>query len=308
MILHFMGDGDEESSKLNNKEKRVLRWVWAALLAFFMSLLGYQIGRWSNFLELVVFNKAYYVDLFFSYLLLGVVMEYIYGITRYLDLKQPWSEGYYKRMFIQMLLAIIGGLLFMEVCDGVYKNFVHRHLIRMDYGIFQIPFSLILPLAYSFFCCIESLRDAYFDLLGKSNMPTESTASKPISEENNPIIAIKDGEKIRLLDKPIELIWQDDGINQIYYSPEESCENHHTLAALYEYLDKSIYRKAGRNAIVNKECVLGYKPRQDKGIVLELKNGYEQQPVVSRKDVIDFLVWYEGPEIDGDNMGNSNSL
>ncbi|SKB68110.1 hypothetical protein SAMN05660841_01849 [Sphingobacterium nematocida] len=281
MILHFMGDGDEESSKLNNKEKRVLRWVWAALLAFFMSLLGYQIGRWSNFLELVVFNRAYYVDLFFSYLLLGVVMEYIYGITRYLDLKQPWSEGYYKRMFIQMLLAIIGGLLFMEVCDGIYKNFAHRHLIRMDYGIFQIPFSLILPLAYSFFCCIESLGDAYFKLLEREEELYRET-DEPSVVEDNPIIAIKEGEEVRLSDIPVSIIWHNDGINYIYYAPEEYYEDNRTLASLYSYLDKEMYRRVGRNAVVHRELIAGYRPRSDKGVILELAIGYNQKVIVSK--------------------------
>lgn len=297
MILHFMKNGDEKSSKLDNKEKRVLRWVWAAVLAFFMSLLGYRVGRGSNFLELVVFNKAYYFDLFFSYILLGLVMEYIYGITGYLDLKQSWSEGYYKRMFIQMLLAIIGGVLFMEACDSVYKNFSHRHLIRMNYGIFQIPFSLIIPVAYSFFCCIESLKDAYFELLKKKEGEViDGAKDENTMVEDNPIIAIKDGEDIRLLDISVRLIWHREGINEIYYGVGVFYEDNHTLTMLYGYLDKQVYRKVGRNAVVHRGIIVGFKPRADKGMILELVEGYMQRVVVSKNDVEDFLAWFEAKD------------
>lgn len=305
MVMFFLNNEDEPPHKLSERIRRILRLCWATIIAFFMSTIGYRIGEGWRIWEYVITNVAYYIDLFWCWILVFVVMEYIYGVTKYLDLKQPWKEGYYNRMILQAVFSIFGVMVFMEMLDRMYLQATGRSLVRMSYQVFQMPFSLILPLAYSFFCCIESLKDTYFDLLDKKDVPSDSPANKPISEENNPIIAMKEGERIRLLDKPIELIWHYDGINQIYYSPEECCENHHTLAALYDYLDKAIYRKAGRNAIVHKECVLGYKPRQDKSIILELKNGYQQQLIVSGKNVVGFLAWYEGTEEDADNVENS---
>lgn len=308
MINKLMDQEEEAHRNLSDKDKRILRLIWVTVLAFFMSLLGSRMGYGSKFLELVVFNKNYYCDLVLTWGMVFLVLEYIYAMTQYLDTRQPWRDGYYRRMFMQVFLTFFGPYFFMEMYDSIHVDLTGRSLTRLDARIFQIPSSIIITLGYTMFCCLESLKDAYFDLLSKSGAPFGTTASKPLLEESSPIISIKDGEKIRLQDKPIDLVWHNDGINQIYYSVEECYDNHHTLAALYEYLDKSLYRKAGRNAIVHKECISGYKPRTDKSIVLELKGGYEQQLIVSKKEVDDFLVWYEDTGDEVDNVGNSNLL
>lgn len=297
MILHFMENGDDESPKFSDKEKRILRWVWAVIIAICMSLLGVKMGKGSRFFELVVFNWAYYFDLFFSWILVGCVMEYIYGMTAYLDVRQPWKDGYYGRMFIQMITAIVGGFLFMEAYDEVYERITNRQLVRMNYRLFQIPFSLIVPLVYSFFCCIESLKDAYFELLTKKEEEViGGDKEEETIVEENPVIAIRDGEDIRLLDIPVKLIWHSEGINKIYYGVGEFYEDNHTLTVLYSCLDKKVYRKAGRNAVVHRDIISGTKPRPDKGVILELAEGYTQQIVVSKNDADDFLLWFKSKE------------
>lgn len=303
MVMFFLNNEEEPNYKLSERNRRILRMVWAIIIALFISTLGHPIGDGWKIWSHVVKNVDYYVDLVWCWVLVFMVLEYIYGITRYLDEKQSWKEGYYKRMLLIVILCIVGGMLFMEVFDHMYRQVTGRLLVRIHLKVFQIPVSLIIPIAYSLFCSVESLKDTYFDLLEK-NKAYESIAPKngdktmeedAVTDEN-PIIAIKDGEKIRLLDVPVKLIWHSDGINEIYYGVDAFYEDNHTLTGLYSYLDKQVYRKAGRNAVVHRGIIVGCKPRADKGMILELVEGYTQQIVVSKNDVEDFMAWFEAKD------------
>lgn len=307
MVMFFLNNEEEPNYKLSERNRRILRVIWALIIALFISTLGHPIGGGWKIWSHVVKNIDYYVDLVWCWVLVFLVLEYIYGITRYLDEKQPWKEGYYKRMLLMVILCIVGGMLFMEVFDHMYRQVTGRLLVRIHLKVFQIPMSLIIPIAYSLFCSVESLKDTYFDLLeknkSKEKMPKEKSLEEkggPVVDvepasvvEDNPIIAIKDGEKIRLLDVPVKLIWHSDGINEIYYGVDAFYEDNHTLTGLYSYLDKQVYRKAGRNAVVHRDIIVGCKPRADKGMILELVEGYTQQIVVSKNDVEDFMAWFE---------------
>lgn len=291
-----LNKADDPPHSLSANKRSVLCLAWSIVLALVTSTVGYRIGDGWKLGSHIVTNKAYYIDLIWTWVLIAVVMETIYTITSYLDDKQPWREGYYVRMVVQVFAAILAMMFFMEVYDTMYRQITGRTLLRVNLNIFQIPFSLILPIIYSFYCCVESLKDEYFTLL--MQIQQESTASAQgvnVVEEdvNNPIVAALHGQKVRLHDISIDLIVHFDGINTIYQEPDHFYKNNHTLSSLYNCMNRGQYKKTGRNTIVNRAVISGYHPRQGKGIVLELTKNYPEEVIVSKTEVDEFLSWFE---------------
>ena len=91
--------------------------------------------------------------------------------------------------------------------------------------------------------------------------------------------------------REVNLITQQDGINKVYDSPENYYENNLSLKKLYEHLDDFQYRKVNRNCVVDRRIIVGYHPNTDKGITLELSDGYPHDIFVSKTEVQSFLAW-----------------
>lgn len=66
-----------------------------------------------------------------------------------------------------------------------------------------------------------------------------------------------------------------------------------SLKKLHEPLDPYQYRKVNRNCVVNRSIIVGYHPNADKGITLQLLEGYAVDVFVSKTEVESFLAWLE---------------
>lgn len=280
------------SQKLTINEKEAKRIIWSVSAALLTSTLGYKIGAGWKIWSHVVTNSNYYTDLLWLWVMIYMVVLSIDHITEYLDQRQPWKEGFQTRIVIQTLAAIVGMVLFMEAFDRMYLQINERSLVRLPRSVFQLPLSVVFPLVYSMHASLQSLKDQYFTLLGQHN-EQQNQQNKTKVEPDNPIVAARDGKQIRLLDLDIDIITHEDGLNRIFTAPNNYYENNHSLAFLHERLDQNEYTRTGRNCVVSRSIVLGYIPRADKGITLELDKDYAIEVVVSKTEVDNFLAWLE---------------
>lgn len=265
------------------------------IISFFAAVLtastGYPVGRSWKIYEHIYKKGAYYIDAFFNWLMIYMVIEYIYYISGVLDKATPWENGWKLRLGLQVFVAIFGSMFFMEFYNMFYFQMTDRSLLRIKDSIFQMPFSVTLATTYSLFCCIRSLHEVY---MKEKTIKSEVMENEVIeSESKNPIIAMKNGKSIFLLDMDIALIVYNEGINKIYpLNPEEEVlEANRSLSFLYNFLDPHQYKKAGRDYIINKEVVTGYRAQADGNILLDLEYPYDERLFVSKGSAKDFIQW-----------------
>lgn len=268
-------------------------------VSFFAAMItastGYPVGRGWKIYEYIYNESTFYVDAFFNWLMIYMVMEYIYYVSSVLDKATPWKEGWKLRLSLQLIVAILGAMFFMEFYNALYTQMTDRTLLRIPNNLFQMPLSIIWAIPYSFYCCIRSLHGVYMEEVegnGEVDLnETENTFGE--SGMESPIIAIRNGKSILLMDIEIALIVYNDGINRIYpVNPdEEVLEHNRSLSFLYGFLDQHQYKRGGRDYIVNREIVKGYKAQADGNILLHLNYPYEEGLYVSKGQTEDFIQW-----------------
>ena len=75
------------------------------------------------------------------------------------------------------------------------------------------------------------------------------------------------------------------------YPDEEILDDNHSLSFLYSFLDRLQYKRGGRDYIVNREIVKGYKPQADGNILLHLNYPFEERLYVSKGQTEEFIKW-----------------
>lgn len=267
---------------------------------FYDAFSGHRIGEGWKLGQHVVAKPDYFIDVFWSLVLIVMVVEWIYGCTKYFDGKERWKNNFHIRMYLITVMIIASAMFFMECYDRMYIQITDRSLLRMKRNVFQVPYSLILPIVCGLCCALLSLKDEYYALLEKvktqENENGEEGGERTAMENkmsDNPLIAVIDGQKVFLKDIAVNLITHQDGINKVYNSPEHYYENNLSLKKLHEHLDDFQYRKVNRNCVVNRSIIAGYHPNGDRGLTLHLSEGYPADVFVSKTEVESFLAWLE---------------
>ncbi len=270
------------------QESSRFRLILSFFVALFAASAGYPIGKGWKIYEYIYKTDAYYIDVLFIWLMIYLAMEYIHFISGILDKATPWKKGWKLRMSLQALVTILGPMFFMEYYSMFYHQMTGRSLLRIPNNLFQIPFSITLAATYPLYVCIRSLHALNMKERGNENEVEENE-----SQSKNPVIAIRDGKSIFLLDMQIALIVYNDGINKIYpLDPEdEVLEDNRSLRFLHNFLDQRQYKKAGRDYIINKEVVNGYRAQADGNILLDLNYPYDERLYVSKGLAKDFIQW-----------------
>lgn len=229
-MADIASEKQQEETQADKVETR--RW-WSRLgiscvVAFMMPLVGHRIGEGWKLWRHVGEKPDYFIDVFWSLLLIVLVVEWIYWCTKYFDGKERWKNNFHIRIYVVTTMIILSAMFFMECYDRMYHQITDRSLLRMKRNVFQVSYSLILPLVCGLCCALLSLKDEYYALLEKVKLPENENGAErdePIVMEHkvsdNSLIAVIDGQKIFLRDITVTLITHQDGINKVYESPDQ---------------------------------------------------------------------------------------
>lgn len=282
---------DELDDMGNYQESSRFRLILSFFVALFTATSGYPVGRGWKIYEYIYNKGSYYIDAFFNWVMIYFVMEYIYYITGVLDKATPWKMGWKLRMGLQAFVAILGTMFFMEFYSMLYFQMTGRVLLRIQNSVFQVPLSMTLSAIYALFCCIRSLHAVYIKERTINGEMEENRIGEAKSE--NPIITMRNGKPVFLLDLPIALIVYNEGINRIYpLDPDgEILDNNRSLSYLYAFLDQYEYRRGGRDYIINRQIIKEYKAQADGNILLHLNYPYGERLYVSKGQTEGFIQW-----------------
>lgn len=96
-------------------------------------------------------------DLFFAIAVTFAIGFYIRWLTRYLDIKLPWYEGFKSRLFRQVLLGIVMPLLVSMLLEVVYLYFANIPLATSSILNLEFPLAFIFLLLANLFYLVSYL-------------------------------------------------------------------------------------------------------------------------------------------------------
>ena len=180
---------ETQQEKIQADRVETRRW-WSrfgisCIVAFMMPLVGHRIGEGWKLWQHVVKKPDYFIDVFWSLVLIVLVVEWIYWCTKYFDGKERWKNNFYIRMYVVTVMIMLSAAFFMECYDRMYDQITDRSLLRMKRNVFQVPYSLILPIVCGLSCALLSLKDEYKTLLEKVK-PSENESGKEGGEPYHP--------------------------------------------------------------------------------------------------------------------------
>ena len=199
--------------------------------------------------------------------------------TQYFDQKQPWKDEFLMRLFVQIIFAYLPTLFYLECIDRLYLQISGRSLFRIPQNILQLPFSMGISLIYTLFYSLISLYREYMtgtesQVISVTEVQREKTLDvRPGNLQENPVITIRDGKDIRLLDLDIVLICNSNGMNTIYERNPSNppIQDGHPLKYLVERLDEKEYYQITRWELVHRSIVKGYDVNRPPSVVASLK-------------------------------------
>lgn len=275
------------------------RTVWILVFSFVNASAGYRIGDGWKIFKYCLSNANFYIDFLWSCFFLYVLVEWIMQTTQYFDQKQPWKDEFLMRLFVQIIFAYLPTLFYLECIDRLYLQISGRSLFRIPQNILQLPFSMGISLIYTLFYSLISLYREYMtgtesQVISVTEVQREKTSDgRQGNLKDNPVITIREGKDIRLLDLDIVLICNSNGMNTIYERNPSNppIQDGHPLKYLVERLDEKEYYQITRWELVHRSIVKGYDVNGDKNFRLALDFPLEQQLVINKDKIDDFAKW-----------------
>jgi len=275
------------------------RTVWILIFSFYNASAGYRIGNGWQIYKYCLSNTNFYIDFFWSIFFLSVMVEWTMKATAYFDQKQPWRNEFLRRLFIQIIFIYLPTILYLECVDRFYYQISDRTLFRIPQNILQLPFSMGISLIYTLFYSLASLYREYMAGIESKVIPVAEVQREKISDgrpgnlKDNPVITIREGKDIRLLDLDIVLICNSNGMNTIYERNPSNppIQDGHPLKYLVERLDEKEYYQITRWELVHRSIVKGYDVNGDKNFRLALDFPLEQPLVINKDKIDDFAKW-----------------
>ncbi|MGJ1438873.1 hypothetical protein [Sphingobacterium siyangense] len=288
-------DGDWDLS-VNHWRSRT---IWILIFSFYNASAGYRIGGGWKIYKYCLSNTNFYVDFLWSIFFLSVMVEWTMQTTAYFDQKQPWRNEFLKRFFIQIIFIYLPTIFYLECMDRLYLQITDRALFRIPQNILQLPFSMGISLIYTLFYSLASLYREYMagigevEILINDEKQGKIAAIKQNNLQDNPVITIRDGKDIRLMDLDIVLICNNNGMNTIYERNPANppIQDSHALKYLVERLDTKEYYQITRWELVHRSVIKGYEVNGDKNFRLQLDFPLEQQLVINKDKIDDFAKW-----------------
>lgn len=280
------------------------RTIWVVIFSFFNAFLGYRIGKGWNVLKYCLASSNFYIDYFWSFIFLSLMVYWTVQVTAYLDTKHPWKDEFLLRLLVQLLFGFLPSILFLEVVDHLYLQVTERSLFRITQNIIQFPFFLGLSLIYTLFYSLISLYNEFTNSInGVAEDLNLSLDEKRLAHtgndikntfENNPVVTIREGKDIRMNDLDIVWVSNSSGMNLIYERNYDNppIQDGHPLKYWVERLEPRDYYQVSRWDLVHRDIIKGYVVKPDKNFKIDLDYPGEHQLVLNKDKIDDFSKWF----------------
>jgi hypothetical protein len=219
----------------------------------------------------------YYLALTGSFVIVLIISEYVFMVTKYLDVAYLRLTEYNKRIRLQIIWGIIATVLLTVILATLYfllrgRNIIEEGYFRYDFTV-VVSFILFLNAFYLIVGLMQNRRYQYKIRIPNKETPKDDSDKSPLN-----IIAIYPTGRgfIAVLKNGESMIWTK------------------TVDQSLRELSEQEYFLINRSDIVNRNIIEGYKPEESRRLKLILKEPLATGRVfvVSQRKVVTFKRWY----------------
>lgn len=226
---------------------------------------------------------GYPISLLQNWVLTVLVFNLIYGVTKLLDRKVPWTKNFLDRLLFQVLFGIIVTSFITLILVYIFfaingVDIFATNYLRLDWW-FAV---LFIVLANTYYIIQYLMRHVI------SEKRKQAQSTNTLDE-----VLVKDGnELIRIHARDITHIIVVPDATVVYAVGGQQHITDKSLTELDEELDPKQFYRIHRSQIINRNIVLGYGPASSNR--LKLKTTIPEVLYVSQRYSAGFKKWWEG--------------
>lgn len=250
-------------------------WLTRLILSIIAAHYVLAINEPEPFLEFIQL-PAYPALLLQNWLIAFLIFSLIYKITRWLDVKFPWTDNIVHRALFQILLGFLIPSFILFFLAYLFFRVNGIEMMETNYLKLEWWFSILFVILVN---CYYIIRYLIRHTL--------------IQGDDKAGLIIKYGnELMRLPDHEINYIRTAGKLVVVFASDGQQYPTDKAIKTLIAELDRHQFYKIHRSTIVNRNIVLGYGLASSNR--LKLKTTVEEEFYVSKSARADFKKWWEG--------------
>ncbi|PSK90797.1 LytTr DNA-binding domain-containing protein [Taibaiella chishuiensis] len=136
----------------------------------------------------------YYIEFGTTLLITTLLVESIYRVTCFLDLRYPWNESLPQRIFLQFLLGVVMPTVTSYLLAAVYFGVQGYDITDYNYHLYALPFIAVLITLFNAYYYLRYVvaEKAYYKNLQESNHSAMSFSknghSKTVAESSQEVL------------------------------------------------------------------------------------------------------------------------
>lgn len=136
----------------------------------------------------------YYIEFGTTLLITALLVEYIYRITCFLDLRYPWNESLLKRVLLQFLLGVVTPTVSSYLLAAAYFGIQGFDITDYNYHLYALPFIALLITMFNVYYYLRYViaEKAFYKNLQQSNHSAVSFSknghSKTVAESSQEVL------------------------------------------------------------------------------------------------------------------------
>lgn len=259
-------------------------WLTRLILSLIAAHYVLAINEPEPFLEFIQL-PAYPALLLQNWLIAFLIFSLIYKITRWLDIKFPWTDNLVHRALFQILLGFLIPSFILFFLAYLFFRVNGMDMMETNYLKLEWWFSILFVILVNCYYIIRYL--IRYTLIQEDD---KSTLGDLDSEAG--LIVKYGNELIRLPDHEINYIRTAGKLVVVFASDGQQYPTDKAIKTLITELDRDQFYKIHRSTIVNRNIVLGYGLASSNR--LKLKTTVEEEFYVSNSAKDGFKEWWEG--------------
>jgi hypothetical protein len=243
----------------------------------------------------------YYIEFGATLIITTILVETIYRITRFLDIRYPWDESLLIRILLQFLLGVACPTVASYLLAALYFGVQGYDIIDYNFHIYALPFIALLITLFNVYYFVRYLlaERAYYKRLDPIQEGIEErTAPLRLSDEHRATVVFM----VHTVNKsfPIE-------VNEIAYFFREA--NHvflrpfdgedHLLNQSLDQIEKDLnnrdFFRVARHMLISHNSLKDYRPLNFGKLAVTLNPPYREAVTASKPLSRSFRQWVANP-------------
>lgn len=243
----------------------------------------------------------YYIEFGATLIITTILVETIYRITRFLDIRYPWNESLLKRILLQFLLGVIFPTVGSYLLAALYFGVQGYDIIDYNFHIYALPFIALLITLFNVYYFVRYLlaERAYYKRIDPLlDRMEERTTPLQLSNENraNGIFIVHTVNKSFPIDiADIAYFFRE--ANHVFLRPFDGEDYllNQSLDQIEKDLNHSGFFRVARHMLISHNSLIDYRPLNFGKLAVTLNPPFREPVTASKPLARNFRAWVANP-------------